>query len=169
MKKLIALIVAALLALSAAAFAETYRSDDITFEYDEKAFEVTLDDRTDDETLVVLTVKNEAWGNTFISFHLRDLEDGEKLPTMEEMSQIPDTTVTQGDWNGYKDVFMYSLEYDDGTSEHFFIAPVMDKDDKEIEDLLTVHIGVTRIEDESVAMGRDDAISAVVDSLKIND
>ena len=169
MKKLIALIVAALLALSAVAFAETYRSDDITFEYDEKAFEVTLDDRTEDETQVVLTGKNEAWGNTFISFHLRDLEDGEKLPTMEEMSQIPDTTVTQGDWNGYKDVFMYTLEYDDGTSEHFFIAPVMDKDDKEIEDLLTVHIGVTKIEDESAAMGRDDAISAVVDSLKVND
>ena len=169
MKKLIALIVATLLALSAVAFAETYRSDDITFEYDEKAFEVTLDDRTDDETQVVLTGKNEAWGNTFISFYLKDLHDGEKFPTMEEMSQIPDTTVTQGDWNGYKDVFMYSLEYDDGTSEHFFIAPVMDKDDKEVEDLLTVHIGVTRIDDESVAMGRDDAISAVVDSLKVND
>jgi hypothetical protein len=64
---------------------------------------------------------------------------------------------------------MYTLEYDDGTSEHFFIAPVMDKDDKEIEDLLTVHIGVTKIEDESVAIARDDAISAVVDTLKVND
>ena len=168
MKKMLALIVAALLALSAAAFAETYRSDDINFEYDEKAFEVSLDDRTDDETTVVLHGKNEAWGNTFISFYLRDLEDGEKLPTMEEMSQIPDTTVTQGDWNGYKDVFMYTLEYDDGTSEHFFIAPVMDDDGKEVEDLLTVHIGVSKIEDESVAMARDDAISAVVDTLKID-
>jgi hypothetical protein len=168
MKKLIALIVATLLALSAVAFAETYRSDDITFEYDEKAFEVSLDDRTDDETTVVLHGKNEAWGNTFISFYLRDLEDGEKLPTMEEMSQIPDTTVTQGDWNGYKDVFMYTLEYDDGTSEHFFIAPVMDDDGREIDDMLTVQIGVSKIEDESAAMARDDAISAVVDSLKVD-
>ena len=167
MMKMLALIIAALLALSTAAFAETYRSDDINFEYDENAFEVTLDDRTDDETTVVLHGKNEAWGNTFISFYLKDMHDGEKLPTMAEMSQIPDTTVTQGDWNGYKDVFMYTLEYDDGTSEHYFIAPVMDG--KEVEDLLTVHIGISKIEDESVAMARDDAISAVVDSLKVDD
>jgi hypothetical protein len=88
---------------------------------------------------------------------------------MAEMSEIPNTTVTQGDWNGYRDVFMYTLEYDDGTSEHYFIAPVMDNDDKEVEDLLTVHIGTSKIEDESVAMARDDAISAVVDSLKVDD
>ena len=169
MKKMLALMMAALLALSAAAFAETYRSDDITFEYDEKNFEISLDDRTDDETTVVLHGKNEACGNTFISFYLKDLDDGEKFPTMAEMSQIPDTTVTQGDWNGYKNVFMYTLEYDDGTSEHFFTAPVMDDDGKEVEDLLTVHIGVTKVEDESVAMERDDAISAVVDSLKVDD
>jgi len=169
MKKLIALIIAALLALSGTAFAEIYRSDDITFEYDEKAFDISLDDRTDDETTVVLHGKNEAWGNTFISFYLKDLNDGEKFPTMEEMSQIPDTTITQGDWNGYKNVFMYTLEYDDGTSEHLFTAPVMDDDDKEIENLLTVHIGVTKIDNDSVAMARDDAISAVVDSLKVDD
>ena len=169
MKKMLALMIAVLLALSTVAFAEVYRSDDITFEYDEKDFEVSLDDRTDDETTVVLHGKNEAWGNTFISFYLRDLDDGEKFPTMDEMSQIPDTTVTQGDWNGYKDVFMYTLEYDDGTSEHFFIAPVMDDDGKEIEDLLTVHIGVSKIDDASVATARDDAISAVVDSLKVDD
>lgn len=168
MKKMLALIMATLLALSTAAFAEAYRSDDITFEYDEKNFEISLDDRTDDETTVVLHGKNEAWGNTFISFYLKDLDDGETFPTMADMSQIPDTTVTQGDWNGYKNVFMYTLEYDDGTSEHFFTAPVMDDDDKEVEDLLTVHIGVTKIEDESVAMERDDAISAVVDSLKVD-
>jgi len=169
MKKMLALVIASLLALSSAAFAEIYRSDDIIFEYDENAFEVSVDDRTDDETTVVLHGKNEAWGNTFIAFYLKDLDDGEKFPTMAEMSQMPDTTVTQGDWNGYKDVFMYTLEHDDGTSEHFFIAPVMDDDDKEVEGLLTVHIGVSKIEDASVAMARDDAISAVVDSLKVDD
>ena len=169
MKKLIAILMAALLALSTVAFAEIYRSDDLNFEYDENAFEITVDDRTDDETTVVLYGKNEAWGHTFVAFYVRDLKDGEKFPTMEEMSQIPDTTVTQGDWNGYKDVFMYTLEYDDGTSEHIFIAPVMDDDDKEVEDLLTVHIGISKIEDEDTLQARDDAISAVVDSLKIDD
>ena len=45
----------------------------------------------------------------------------------------------------------------------------MDDDGKEVDDLLTVHIGVSKIEDESAAMERDDAISAVVDSLKVDD
>ena len=35
MKKLLAVMMAALLALGTVAFAETYRSDDITFEFDE--------------------------------------------------------------------------------------------------------------------------------------
>lgn len=169
MKKLIAILMAALLALSTVAFAEIYRSDDLNFEYDENAFEITVEDRTDDETTVVLYGKNEAWGHTFVAFYVRDLKDGEKFPTMEEMSQMPDTTVTQGEWNGYKDVFMYTLENDDGTAESYFIAPVMDKDDKEIEDVLTVHIGTSKIEDEAVLQERDDAISAVVDSLKVDD
>ena len=169
MKKLIAILMAALLALSTVAFAEIYRSDDLNFEYDENAFEITVEDRTDDETTVVLYGKNEAWGHTFVAFYVRDLKDGEKFPTMEEMSEIPDTTVTQGEWNGYTDVFMYTLEYDDGTTENYFIAPVKDKDDKEIEDVLTVHIGTSKIEDEAVLQERDDAISAVVDSLKVDD
>jgi hypothetical protein len=169
MKKLIAILMAALLALSTVAFAEIYRSDDLNFEYDENAFEITVEDRTDDETTVVLYGKNEAWGHTFVAFYVRDLKDGEKFPTMEEMSQMPDTTVTQGEWNGYKDVFMYTLENDDGTAESYFIAPVMDKDDKEIEDVLTVHIGTSKIEDEAVLQERDDAISAVVDSLKVDE
>ena len=169
MKKLIAILMAALLALSTVAFAEIYRSDDLNFEYDENAFEITVEDRTDDETTVVLYGKNEAWGHTFVAFYVRDLKDGEKFPTMEEMSEIPDTTVTQGEWNGYTDVFMYTLENDDGTAESYFIAPVKDKDDKEIEDVLTVHIGTSKIEDEAVLQERDDAISAVVDSLKVDD
>ena len=48
------------------------------------------------------------------------------------------------------------------------VARVMD-DDKEVEDLLRVHTGVSKIEDESAAMARDGAVSAVVDALKIED
>jgi len=48
------------------------------------------------------------------------------------------------------------------------VAPVID-DGKEVEDLLTVHTGVSKIEDESAAMARDGAVSAVVDALKIDD
>jgi hypothetical protein len=63
---------------------------------------------------------------------------------------------------------MYTIEDEDGTSDNFFIAPVADGDG-EVEDILTVEISVSKIDNDSVAMARDDAISAVVDSLKIDD
>ena len=59
------------------------------------------------------------------------------------------------------------MEYDDGTTEHYFIAPVTD-DDGEVEDILTVIIGVSRLDDEDAAMERDDLISNVMDSLKMD-
>ena len=171
MNKFFAILIAAVLALSCiAAFAATYtHEDDIRFEYDDTRFEITLDDHTDDEDLVILNGKNAAWGDTFIRIHLADLHDGETFPTMDEFTAMPDAKgLTQGEWNGFKDVFMYAVEYDDGASEHYFIAPVTD-DDGEVEDILTVVIGVADLDDEEVAMGRDDQISAVMDSLKIDD
>lgn len=56
MKKLIALIMAALLALSAVAFAETYHTGDVVFDYDEKVFDISLDDSTDDVKRTMNTV-----------------------------------------------------------------------------------------------------------------
>ena len=167
MKKIITMILIALLALSTTAFATIYRHyDDITFEYDDTLFEISMDDHTDNEDLIILTGKDTAWGDTFIRIHLRDLDDGEHFPTKDEFTPLADVEVTQGDWNGYKNVFMYTIEDEDGTSDNFFIAPVTDGDG-EVEDILTVEISVSKIDDEDTAMGRDDAISAVVDSLKI--
>ena len=171
MNKFFAILIAAVLALSCtAAFAATYtHEDDIRFEFDDAKFEITMDDHADDEDLVILTGKDAAWGDTFIRIHLADLHDGETFPTMDEFAAMPDAKdLTQGEWLGFKDVFMYTVEYDDGTSEHYFIAPVTD-DDGEIEDILTVNIGISPIEDENTAMERDDLISAVVDSLRIDD
>lgn len=171
MNKFFAILIAAVLALSCtAAFAATYNhDDDIRFEYDENAFEITLDDYTDDEGLVILTGKDAAWGDTFIRIHLADLHDGETFPTMDEFVAMPGAKdLTQGEWNGFKDVFMYTVECEDGTAEHYFIAPVID-DDGEVEDILTVNIGVSRLDDEDAAMARDDQISAVLDTLRVND
>ena len=171
MNKFFAILIAAALVLSCnAAFAATYaRDDDIRFEYDENAFEITLDDHGDDEDLVILTGKDASWGNTFIRIHLADLDDGEAFPTMDDFIDMPDAKdLTQGEWNGFKDVFMYTVDYDDGTAEHYFIAPVID-DDGEIEDILTVNIGTSKLDDEEAAMGRDDQISAVLDTLRVND
>ena len=171
MNKFFAILIAAVLALSCtAAFAATYtHEDDIRFEYDENAFEITLDDHGDDEDLVILTGKDASWGDTFIRIHLADLDDGETFPTMDEFIAMPGASdLTQGEWNGFKDVFMYTVDYDDGTAEHYFIAPVTD-DDGEIEDILTVNIGTSKLDDEDAAMGRDDQISAVLDTLRVND
>ena len=168
MKKFFAMILIAILALSATAFAASYTADDICFDYDETAFEVSFEDRTDDETTVVLSGTDEAWGPTYIRFYLDDLEDGEALPTMDDFAAMPDAEVTQGEWNDFDDVFMYTLENDDGTSQYFFIAPVLDEDG-EADELLTVEIGVSEIEDEDALQLRDDLISAVIDSMVIDD
>ena len=171
MNKFFAILLAVVLALSCtAAFAATYtHDDDIAFEYDDAKFEISMDDHTDDEDLVILTGKDAAWGNTFIRIHLADLRDGETFPTMDEFTAMPDAKdLTQGEWNGFKDVFMYTVENEDGSSEHFFIAPVTD-DDGEVEDILTVNIGVSQLDDEDAVMARDDQISAVLDTLRVDD
>ena len=51
----------------------------------------------------------------------------------------------------------------------YFVIPVKDNDDNEVDDILTVQIGVSKIEDEATLQERDDAISAIVDSMKIDD
>lgn len=112
--------------------------------------------------------KNEAWGRTYINFYLKDLEDGEKMPTADQLAAENNTTVTEGEWNGYQNVLMYTLEGEDGMTRDFFVIPVMD-DDREVDDILTVQIGTSKIDDEDVLMERDDAISAIVDSLKVDD
>ena len=169
MKKLIALIVAALLALSAVAFAETYHTGDVTFDYDEQVFEISLVDSTDDVTNVVVYGKAEAWGHTYVSFYMEDLQNGKQFPTAEELSKENGVEVTEGEWNGYKNVLMYAIEGDDGMTRSTFIVPVMDDNDNEVDDILTVGIGTSKIDDEATLQARDDAISAIVDSLKVKD
>ena len=169
MNKFFAILIAAVLALSCtAAFAATYNHDnDITFTYDDSLFEITMDDHTDDEDLIILDGKEAAWGNTFIRIHLADLDDNESFPILDDFVDMGDTEVTQGEWNGYQDVFMYTVDNGDST-DSFFIAPVKD-DDGEVDEILTVEIGIDKIEDEEAAMTRDDMISEVVDTLKIDD
>lgn len=169
MKKLIALIIATLLALSSVcAFAATYRHDDLTFTYDDTLFEVTMDDHTDDEDLVILTPKDTAWGEeTYVRIYLKDL-DGDKFPTKDEFTAMPGASeVTQGDWNGFKDVLMYTVTNDSGSTESYFTVPIYDDD--EIEDMLAIVVSVSKIDNEDVEMARSDAISAILDSLKVDD
>ena len=173
MKKFFALALITILTLSltTTAFAATYRydGDDIIFTYDENLFEIVEDDHTDDEDSVVLAAKDETWGQTYVRIYVADLDDGEGFPTMEDFAAMPDTTVEQMEtWAGFKNVFTYTLENDDDTTQTFFIAPVYD-DDGEIEECLTVEIGVTKMDDADKAMLRDDAISEILNTLKVDD
>lgn len=169
MKKIIAALLIATLTLTGfAALAETqYDREDIAFTYDESAFEIEVDDVTDDEHLVILAGKNPDWGNVGIRFYLGDVEEGDTLPTLEDFKQMPGAEATQGEWNGWQDVFMYTVDYEDAV-ESVFVVPVKD-DDGEVDALLTVGIVVDRIEDEETAMARDDMISAVIDTLRVDD
>ena len=88
MKKIITMILIALLALSTTAFATIYRHyDDITFEYDDTLFEISMDDHTDDEDLVILTGKEAAWGNicatSTLASNSRQRTSSPRLPTLK--------------------------------------------------------------------------------------
>ena len=166
MKKIIALILIGILALSTAgAFAATYNhDDDLSFTYDDAYFTITMDDHTDDEDLVILSDKN----NGFVRIHLADLDDGEKFPTAEEVATAQNVEVeTLETWGNFKNVITYTYTIDTYT-ETVFIAPVYD-DDGDVDDILTVNIGAEKIENEDAAMERSDRISEIVDTLKADD
>ena len=177
MKIISAMLIAALL-LAGTAMAETKtyidRDKDLTFLYDDASLKIAMEDETDDELLVILDGTDPAWGNVFVKIHLADLDEdrGETFPTLADFAELEkalNTTVTQGDWNGFRNVFSY--EIDDGDAmEYVFIAPVYDDDHaNEVEDILTITIGIDKIEDEEAGMQRDDAISEVLDTLNILD
>lgn len=172
MKKMIAILLAAMMMLGCAtAFAATYtdRDRDLTFDYDDTLMEISHEDQTDDELLVILGFKDASWGDGFVRIHLRDLDDGEKFPTQAEVAASLNTEVTQGDWDGFRNVLMYDAVNNDTTLDQVFIVPVYDDDDNEVEDILTVEISVEKTVDEEAAMMRDDQISAVVNTLCVLD
>ena len=85
---------------------------------------------------------------------------------MDEFTTMPDARdLTQVGWNRYRNVFMYNVAYEGGGAEYYFIAPVTD--DGKVEDILTVVVGLAKMDDEDAAMGRDDQISAVLNTLRV--
>lgn len=172
MKKILAMLLVTVLALSATAFAATYRhDDDIVFEYDENAIEITAEVHNDDEHRIVMGYKDKAWGDGYITIQVVDLPDGQGFPTREELAESMGTTADAFEdmptWGNFKDVVTTSTTTE-GLTETVFIAPVAD-DDGEVEDILTVIIATSELEDEEAAQNRDDAISAIVDTLKVDD
>lgn len=174
MKKILCTLLAALL-LTSAALADTVDYADpereLAFRYDDSAFEIGMDDVGDDEHLVILSAVRADWGEYYIRFHLRDLDDGETFPTLADFAEIEQalgTTATQSDWAGFRNVITYDID-DPEAYEQVFVVPVYDEDDDEVEDILTINVSISKLEDEEAGMARDDAISGVLDTLKILD
>ena len=168
MKKFACMMIVFVLAIATVtALAEpatyTDRDGDFTFTYDADLFEIASEDYQsdeDDNLVLVLSGKVEAWGNVFIQFTRAeiDYEDVESLQSAEQ-ELIENAGATKGEWNGFNDVLMYGFE-DEESTEQTFVIPCTD------DETLSIMIHADKIEDETVAMERDDQISAVVDSLK---
>ena len=177
MKKLFAIMLAMVLCLSAFALAEA-ASDaeyvdphgDLAFHYDSTAFEITDDTEEDDVHNVVLNGTNDQWGAYSIVFNLRDLAEGEAAPELgaygDELEEGAEAT--QGEWNGFENVIQYSNATDEAYYQ-VFIVPVKDAEDGEVEEVLSIFVEAQKLEGEDAAMDRDDAISNVLDSLKLLD
>lgn len=169
MKKWIAIVMIAALALCGTALAATYtdRDGELTFEYDDTLFDVVTEEETDDELLVTLTGKDPSWGVTQINIYLAELNENESFPKVEEFTGVEEETghlPTQGDWANFEDVIMFSSLLKDGTTESVFIAPIYDGD-HEVEQSLTVRVSVSEVD----SVVRSDAISDVLDTLKVVD
>lgn len=161
MKRLFAIMLTVALLMTGTALATGYHKDALTFDYDKKAFSITMDDHTDTEDLVILTAKDKTFGDAFVRIHLRRMDAGEAAPTVADFKDMPEE-VTQGEWNGFEDVIMYTVD-DDAFTESYYIVPVTLGDGAAA--LLTVRIGVDKLDDEEASMKRDDMISAVMDTL----
>ena len=141
---------------------------DLQFSYDPEAFEIASDEDVEDLHLLVLQGIRAEWDEYAIAFAMRELEDGETAPSLDNPGDFVEdgATLEQGEWNGFENVIMYTTETDD-TLQQVFVVPV--EDDGEVEDVLAITVTTKKLDDEEAAMAQSDAISAVLDSLVIDD
>lgn len=168
MKKLVCTAIALALAFTAiAALAEpatyTDRSKDFTLTYEADDFEITTEEYQaddDDNLVLVLGGKNEAWGEVFIRFIRTELDTDADLKAHQdaEAELIAGVGATKGEWNGFHDVLMYAIEDEECTEQSFVISCSDDE-------TMAILVHVENIEDEEAIMERDDQISAVLGSL----
>ena len=141
---------------------------DLQFSYDPEAFDIASDEDVEDLHLLVLQGIRAEWDEYAIAFAMRELEDGETAPSLDNPGDFVEdgATLEQGEWNGFENVIMYTTETDD-TLQQVFVVPV--EDDGEVEDVLAITVTTKKLDDEEAAMAQSDAISAVLDSLVIDD
>lgn len=140
----------------------TDRAGAFTFAYDPDAFVITgeeyQDDAEDSDLLLTMKGTYAFWGDAVIQFQKTKIEDPAGFDDSFAAIGEAGIEVTHGEWNGFEDVHMYA--FDDGESlEQRFIA----RPEEDVS--LAVIVTVDKLDDEEMSMARDDAISAVLDTL----
>ena len=139
----------------------------MAFSFDPEYFAITDDAIEDGIHNVVLTGTRQDCGEYSIVFNQRKADEGEEAPKLGAFGDDLEegAEATQGDWNGMRDVIMYN-NATDSTYVQVFIVPLYGENDAFVG-MVNISVTADKLEDEEAAMGRDDAISAALDSFKL--
>lgn len=144
----------------------TDRAGAFTFSYDPDAFVIAgeeyQDDAEDSDLVITMNGTYAFWGNTMIQFQKTKIEDPEDFDDSFAEIEEAGIEVTRGEWNGFQDVHMYAFDDEDSLEQRFIVRP-------EEGVSLAVIVMVDKLDDEEMSMARDDAISAVLDTLSWRD
>ena len=140
----------------------TDRAGAFTFSYDPDAFVIAdeeyQDDAEDSDLVLTMNGTYAFWGNTVIQFQKTKIENPEGFDDSFAEIEKAGIEVTRGEWNGFEDVHMYAFDDEDSLEQRFIVRP-------EEGVSLAVIVMVDKLDDEEMSMARDDAISAVLDTL----
>ena len=140
----------------------TDRAGAFTFSYDPDAFVIAgeeyQDDAEDSDLVLTMNGTYAFWGDAEIQFQKTKIEDPEGFDDSFAAIEEAGVEVTRGEWNGFEDVHMYAFDDEDSLEQRFIVRP-------EEGVSLAVIVTVDKLDDEEMSMARDDAISAVLDSL----
>ena len=140
----------------------TDRAGAFTFSYDPDAFVIAgeeyQDDAEDSDLVLTMNGTYAFWGDTVIQFQKTKIEDPEGFDDSFTPIEEAGIEVTHGEWNGFEDVHIYALDDEDSIEQRFIVRP-------EEGVSLAIIVTVDKLDDEEMSMARDDAISAVLDTL----
>ena len=120
------------------------------------------DDAEDSDLVLTMNGTYAFWGNTMIQFQKTKIEDPEDFDDSFAEIEEAGIEVAHGEWNGFEDVHMYAFDDEDSLEQRFIVRP-------EEGVSLAVIVMVDKLDDEEMSMARDDAISAVLDTLSWRD
>ena len=140
----------------------TDRAGAFTFSYDPDAFVIAgedyQDDAEDSDLVLSMNATYAFWGDALIQLQKTKIEDPAGFDDSFAAIEEAGIEVTHGEWNGFEDVYAYALDDEDSLEQRFIIRPEADVS-------LAVIVTVDKLDDEEMSMARDDAISAVLDTL----